>query len=522
MSALDGYFRAVVALELPRRVTTVDDDGTLFNGTAAFESQVSKLRELIKSLSRDRVKAVAVPGAAIDNHTSSGGAARALTSRHGLWYKILPKIVRALNDGETMHVSRLIDEAWISSLAESAGMRGHGTTPFSPEAAFDAYRAFLVALRPPPALSDRAPLLAEDVLNRYSSYHALACDVAVRVTAARLRGVDSFLRSAAQGRGFARRWLELVLDALYDVAPCRAVYGGSGCGTPIERPREPVVCLQERRSHADDSHRGSRRVRGGGTSLWTRVVGAVVPYHPVWPGKFRDDGTSANSSSVTVQDAGALAELSLGLSEAPPAVFSLTSLVALAADHSSANVRVEYANIVSSTDGAATLAPPTSRVNAACAQLRRALPLRSEPVSAHVSPYCIGCARISTDACNSDATVAVNRDVNNRTAAPTDAIHASDAVSDVQARRAFGGYAAWLAELFTGSLAMPGSSSDSTHPFVDAVEPVQASLLTSRGILRGGAQTSNSFLRETSAVAVHRITLGLCDSCVCEAAKHVV
>ena len=76
------------------------------------------------------------------------------------------------------------------------------------------------------------------------------------------------------------------------LAPCAAVYGAGHTGRAIELGTpvvveglsgpaaaaalsEPILCLQERRHH-HRSHRGARCVRGGGPSIWARLLAVAV------------------------------------------------------------------------------------------------------------------------------------------------------------------------------------------------------------------------------------------------------
>ena len=141
------------------------------------------------------------------------------------------------------------------------------------------------------------------------------------------------------------------------VVPCCAVYGDASLdsarrsvselnasagapaaplwhelGVPIERPHEPVLCLQEARVHSK-SHRGSRRVRGGGSTIWQRLS-ALAPHNPVWP------GTHKPTAIVKPDLSDAIAEV-LQVAFAPPA-HAAAALLKLQRSHSSSTVDVVF------------------------------------------------------------------------------------------------------------------------------------------------------------------------------------
>ena len=293
MTTLESYFATVSCMELPnKRVATTDDDsGRVYDGGALYASQLAKLRVFLSELIAGRGRKYDAAAATPEDHSSTttprtalstvapstptpakdgGGSTNGgggdiggrLTATTGLWFMLLPRLVRALNSGAALGVTRLIDDAWLESLAKATGGVRAGSAD-----AYAAYRAFVTMTRPPLALSQTANLFTEDVLQRFSTFRSLACDLAVRITAARLRGAESSLLSPTRIRGFARPFLEYVLDELDGLQPCRGVYGGTGhatpeneLGIPLDRPGEPVCCLQEARSHDTRTHRGSRKV----------------------------------------------------------------------------------------------------------------------------------------------------------------------------------------------------------------------------------------------------------------------
>jgi hypothetical protein len=46
---------------------------------------------------------------------------RLITSRHGLWFSLLPRVVQLVNAGQPVHVSRLVDDAWLAQLSQIDG-----------------------------------------------------------------------------------------------------------------------------------------------------------------------------------------------------------------------------------------------------------------------------------------------------------------------------------------------------------------------------------------------------------------
>jgi len=358
LAALDAYFSCIVVAQLPNIKTIgVAPEGRMLIGSELFAEQVSKLRTLLASLLNSRL---------VERDARAAGAGgpgrRIITSRQGLWYAMLPRIVERLNSGEAVHVSRLVDEAWTACLTSALGS----------QAPMDVYKALVTALRPGSQLSAAAPRLAEDVLMRFDAFSRLACDVAVRIVVGRLRALDASLLFDDKVEIAARPQLETVLRLLDDIAPCRAVYGEGGraaeCGRPLERPDEPVLCLQECRVHAK-GHRGSRRVKGGGSTLWQRLL-AVVPYNPTWPGAFVPPHVTRPDVRTMLSD------VVEGV-HAPRDVY-LTSLADLQHAYTSASCAVEYVVM----DGAAPVAPP------ACL-----LRLRPRRTGEWVLPYCVACAR---------------------------------------------------------------------------------------------------------------------------------
>lgn len=118
----------------------------------------------------------------------ASGSHRLITSRHGLWFTLLPRVVQLINEGDQVHVTRLIDDAWVSQHAQLEGKS---------DAPFDVVKAIITAFRPPAALSRASPLMHEDFLLRFSAF----CDLVYTVRAGRV-GVRT---RPYQGSVFRRR-----------------------------------------------------------------------------------------------------------------------------------------------------------------------------------------------------------------------------------------------------------------------------------------------------------------------------
>ena len=386
---LDLYFSSVLVYQLPNSKTAAvrESDGIILNGRTAFADQIRKLRELLRAvlntrkLERDGAGAMKSSGCGGSGGSGAGPGRRLITSRQGLWYSMLPRIVAKLNGGETVHVTRLLDEAWAESM--------RGVLSGSEEAPLDAFKALFTHLRPPAALSERAARAHEDYLSRFERFYALSVDVIARVVAARLRCMDRALLLDERLRRAVMPQLEGALALLADLVPCRAVYGAghSGpaiqLGTPMERACEPVLCLQERRVHRK-GHRAARRVKGGGPDLWRRLAN-LLPYNPTWPGPYQP-------AQVQDVDALALADDVVELVGLADAHFAGPALQALQDCHSSSTVRVTWAPLQDVSWDIAKLPADTASHDVAEAT---AGPLRLQPQESgrNVPPYCAGCGR---------------------------------------------------------------------------------------------------------------------------------
>jgi hypothetical protein len=366
LNQLDAYFSCIVVCQLPNiKTTAVTDDGRMLLGSELFSEQVTKVRTLLASLLNSRM-------ADRDNRLSGAGGPgrRIITSRQGLWYSMLPRIVERLNSGEPVHVARLVDEAWAESISQLDGQ----------EAPLDIFKSFVTYARPSPALSNSGARAHEDYLLRFAGFCELLYDVSVRLVAARMRHMDKGLLFDDKVDNAARPQLEAALTMLADMTPCRAVYGEGHkgapieLGVPVERPDEPVLCLQEHRVHIK-SHRGCRRVKGGGSSMWQRLL-SVLPYNPTWAGDFEPALVARPDLYSMLEEVRELLRISV--------VDFYAQLLDLQMSHSSMTMTIEFAPL----EGA--LPAPTAGSESADAGPLR---IRHAKLESPIMPYCIGCGR---------------------------------------------------------------------------------------------------------------------------------
>lgn len=243
-------------------------------------------------------------------------------------------------------------------------------------------------------------------LSSFVSFSSSAPTLQVRLVAARLRVLDRALLFEDRLARYARPQLEGVLNLLGDLVPCCAVYGEGHAGpriqlgVPVERPDEPVLCLQERRVHAK-AHRSARRVKGGGPDLWRRLLN-VLPYNATWAGAF-------SPAHVPPLDARSLCEDTYELVRASGRQFT-AALRALQEGHQSAAVSIRFAPLEplaaalapaaaasSSAAAPAGSSPDTAATTAAAAAsiIAPAGPLHlvAAPLTDPLMPYCVGCGR---------------------------------------------------------------------------------------------------------------------------------
>ena len=382
---LDQYFSALVCVYLPnKRNKTVDENGNVFDGAEMFAQQIDKLKRLLAALMRARLVS------RYESSTGTGGAggqqqSRLITSKQGLWFELVPRVIRELNSGRQVHVTRLVDESWSAAMSRTSGDK---------EAANDVMKSFVSYLRPKPSLSQGAKIIHEDYLRRFDRFCSLCCAIAVRIAAARLRSVDPAYRIESRVRGFAKAQIEAMKLILEDVAPCRALYShaklapGESLGLPVDRPDEPVLCLLENRVHSK-GHRSNRRVRGGGKSVWQKVVGNLLPYTPAWEGHFDTGGAAAQAARALksidemVNDVVVLTNMSTG--------DYLASLRMMQRAYSNNGVEVTFAPL--SADDVNEIS--RSGLNNSSSLLTSPVEVKAEPLTRDamlLMPYCIGCA----------------------------------------------------------------------------------------------------------------------------------
>ena len=336
---LDQYFSALLAVYLPNKrslVTGVSEggggpsQGQVFDGSQLYSEQIAKVRACLAALMNSRLLtrygglggsggmggASPVLGAASSH---PGLSSRSITSRQGLWYELLPRVVQEINAGKTVSVMRLVDEAWNAALASSsAGVTGvlSGGEGDLGARVGDVIKSFSVVLRPPPPHSCTRGG-APEYFARFDAYLSLALDLATRVGAAHLRGLPISLRIPERCITFAvskvrqekgshtlctyavthththsipivlqASTIRLACDLVGETAPCAALHPGgvTPCEDGISDPS--VACLQEKRAHTK-GHRSSRKVTGGGKSLWDRVANSLIGYTPVWSGAWQ-------------------------------------------------------------------------------------------------------------------------------------------------------------------------------------------------------------------------------------------
>ena len=78
------------------------------------------LQMLLVSLMRSRLLTK-------ESSEGSPSGSRLITSRHGLWFSLLPRVVQLINQGQPVHVSRLVDDAWLAQLTV---LDGKADAPF--------------------------------------------------------------------------------------------------------------------------------------------------------------------------------------------------------------------------------------------------------------------------------------------------------------------------------------------------------------------------------------------------------
>lgn len=300
------------------------------------------------------------------------------------------------------------------------------------------------------------------------------------------------------------------VQLLDSVVPCCAVYGDTTVdatrrtaselnasagapaaplwhelGVPVERAHEPVLCLQEARVHSK-SHRGSRRVRGGGSTIWQRLS-SLAPHNPVWPGAHKP------AAIVKPDLPDAVAEV-LQVAFAPPAQ-AAAALLKLQRSHSSSAVDVVFVPL-----GAA--APAVSSPDATRGIRLCSVTEAHTAGAAVVLPYCFLCSR----------KVLTAPDVISE--APSAAAGAMVALDRTEAGAAVEvGYGEWLVAAFheVSRLAMPAVVAP--RP-ADALPRDSGRSRGARGSPRSTGSAPTAAGENCSAGARQCVPLGLCAACL--------
>lgn len=525
VNTLDQFFSAILAVYLPNRRSVIYSSSSggegggegqqqqqqpqpptiIADGATLYSEQIGKVRACLAALMQSRLLTRYGAGGVANGSGGGGGAAasmgaptRAITARQGLWYELLPRVVREINSGKTVSVMRLVDEAWNAALAAaSCGGAGSGSGSGDLGARVgDALKSFSVCVRPPPLGSCKGG--APELLNRFDAYLTLVTDLGVRVAASHMRGLPAPLRIPERTLSFATSTLRLAVEVVDECAPCRAEYSGPPV-TPCKDglpPGSGIVCLQERRAHTK-GHRSSRRVTGGGgKTFWDKVANTFIAHTPVWAGPWQ-------APLVHSPDVPKLAATAVELSGASPMEWH-ASLLALgrrngageffelvwgvlegggggggtsgAAASASTSTQQSAADTPSSAAAAAAIPPPPKLMTGGLGKGGSRLnfsPTTIIPLS--TQPYCCGCCK-KVPAPPSSSSTATTAPHPLKTSAPPMAPPPTTASTTAKPGN-YGGILSFLG----------GSSTTATSSLEDA------------STLQGGKQ---------------KITLGLCKQCV--------
>lgn len=494
MATLESYFSVVICIDVPnsRSMVTDDETGAVYSGKQLFEMQMGKMKTMLSSLLMQRVQAREASRGA--NTVGSAGAQRLITSRHGLWFSMLPQVVALINKGDPVHVSHMVDSAWLASIAQVAGTK---------DQVMDVFKAFMTHARPPRSLSAGVPAMHVDVERRFAGYHRLIVDLAVRIVASRLRDSDQNLALPVNVVNFARANVDSVLAMLEELTPCRAQYGqGEGgasrgkLGTPVSHPEQPVVCLGEMRTHSK-SHRGCRQVRGGGSGLWQTLVN-LAPYNPTWEGRHAPMLLDVPPRHQLVQSITQHMHLRRGE--------WVAQLAGLQAEHSNSRVRVEFAPLAhtpraaSSSGGGAVGASEIIGVEGV--RLRT-----SPPIEAARMPYCVGCGRKhGAKAATSGAPSGPGGSSTGPPQSPSPALGVDDAGPGDRDLT----FSTWLAGVVS---VMGGGSGGAT-----GTDGAAAAAAGSAGSSPSAQGPASPLAEDVAPAAVQEVVLGLCEGCFAAAA----
>jgi hypothetical protein len=499
---LDQYYASLLCVYLPNRRSKVDGcdahgNPCIFDGAVLYSQQVAKMRRVLSALLGARLESRygGTSTSSSGGGGGGGGPSRSISARQSLWYELLPRVVREINAGRTVHVLRLVDEAWAAASARVGAER---------DRLADTLKALAVWTRPHPSLS--GPCGAEAV-SRFSAYVLLARELSIRVAAAQLRAAPAAARVDARARTFCAAQVIAMDVLLTAVAPCVAVYGSNlpqgTAGIPIDTPNAPLLCLQERRAHGR-GHRASRPVRGGGVGLWARLTtGALGAHTPVWSGVHE----SAPLPPLNVRRAG---DVALALARADPAAW-LSELASLASRHTTSSVQISFARISQSKAVDETVVEIAAEDDDVKLDDEDALPawptnmlvpitgttpkikLRKSPIISTELPYCVACASKSIAAAIDGGSSGNNNN------------NAQDSIIPVAKKSTA---KRWSAETFlnmVGSLVGVGGGAEEEMNSIGG------------GAGGGGGSiesSTTSVISSSSSTAVQAIVLGICGGCI--------
>jgi hypothetical protein len=271
-------------------------------------------------------------------------------------------------------------------------------------------------------------------------------------------------------------------------------------GVPLERPDEPVLCLQEARTHAK-SHRGSRRVRGGGATLWQRLT-ALTPYNPVWSGGFA-------RAAIILPDVTELVEDTLRLAYAPSmAQFVNDGLAEIQSTHSGRAMNVLFVPLQLRSQ-----APSSSATAAAAPSVQSPVScLRIDVSTSPQLPYCFLCSKKVRASAASAVSLAPEG-----SSAKADRAHLSSAaLENVQVTGSIDeeGFSSWLSAAFHEVVRTAAVSTGLSSSASGTQGPKRVGhRLGATGL---GAAASSAAASSSSRPAPERqcIPLGLCLSCI--------
>jgi hypothetical protein len=374
---LDSFFSAILCVYIPHKNsvwTDPDDPGKVLDGKKACSMQLAKLRNILSLLAKRKLE-----GSLLDAPTGDDDSPMAavlprvsLSQQNGVWFGLLPRVIEEINAGRGVDVGNLLDAAWQEATRNRAS---------EDEGIHDAYRSFVGYMKPPRALSSGAADYAKDVIARYVQFRELVVQVSCRLLACRLRSLERGLLVPSKVREVVTDTMEVVKSMLDSLAPCCVEYDlcEERSTVAVDRPSQPIFCLQEARHHG--SHRTCSRVRGG-RGIWGTIA-FFIPFNDTWPGRHRPP----SSDPIDVE---ACAEQVLCLCKCDDSSF-LASLADLRDHFAASSVRLGFASLVTPPDGdwrSRLLPPPATAVST---EAHKRLGLIPGIQCSSSMPYCIGC-----------------------------------------------------------------------------------------------------------------------------------